>query len=261
MTTIYYAIKPPNKSPDNNFNTNPLFNMLDEQLIPLYKDLKQEQDKSVPREGSFFSCRAFIDYTKNMYVFKNPFDIKVRIEKSRVLNLGNRNMDHVFMNRMVQVQDAYNLNYDPGYVFFSEEPVNIEVMSPFMHRSGFNKNGYIVPGTYDISKWFRPLNPALQLYDNEDRVVESSKGDALMYIKFNCSDSVKLEKFYIDKELDSIIYGASGYKNYDPNRSLPYLYDKFEKAGLKKRTLKLIKENLIWRRLYISAIIRYSHKG
>jgi hypothetical protein len=42
---------------------------------------------------------------------------------------------------------------------------------------------------------------------------------------------------------------------------LPYVYDKFEKAGLKKRTLKLIKENLIWRSSHISAIIRYSHKG
>ena len=52
MTKIYYAIKPPNKSPDNNFNTNPLFNMLDEQLIPLYKDLKQEQDKKAQESPS-----------------------------------------------------------------------------------------------------------------------------------------------------------------------------------------------------------------
>ena len=194
--------------------------------------------KSIPPENiwqfkKYLNCQYIYneiqlkDFNNNKYTLKN-YD-KFITTNSIIHNLNTN----------------YNLNYDPGYVFFSEEPVNIEVMSPFMHRSGFNKNGYIVPGTYDISKWFRPLNPALQLYDNEDRVVESSKGDALMYIKFNCSDSVKLEKFYIDKELDSIIYGASGYKNYDPNRSLPYLYDKFEKAGLKKRTLKLIKENLI----------------
>ena len=69
MTTIYYATKPPSKSPDSNFDTSPLFNMLDEQLISLYKDLKQDQDKSVPKEGSFFSCRAFIDYKKNL-IFK-----------------------------------------------------------------------------------------------------------------------------------------------------------------------------------------------
>jgi hypothetical protein len=42
---------------------------------------------------------------------------------------------------------------------------------------------------------------------------------------------------------------------------LSYLYNKFKSSGLQKKTLKLIKENLIWRSSNISAIIRYSHKG
>lgn len=76
MTTIYYAIKPPNKSPDNNFNTNPLFNMLDEQLIPLYKDLKQEQDKSVPRQGSFFHVEHLLIIQKICMFLKTHLILK-----------------------------------------------------------------------------------------------------------------------------------------------------------------------------------------
>jgi hypothetical protein len=38
---------------------------------------------------------------------------------------------------------------------------------------------------------------------------------------------------------------------------LSYLYNKFKNSGLQKKTLKLIKENLIWRSSHISAIIEF----
>jgi hypothetical protein len=114
-----------------------------------------------------------------------------------------------------------------------------------MHKSNFCKNGYIVPGSYDISKWFRPVNPALQLYDNSDKEVQSDKGDPLMYINFKTNENVRLKRFNITQEIENIMYATTAYKKYDSNRSLSYLYDKFIQSGLNKKTLRLIKENLI----------------
>ena len=175
----------------------------------------------------------------------NPVDLNVRVEKSRVLNLGNRAFDDLYLNRVLQVKDTYNLNYMPGYIFFSEEPLEIEILSPFMHKSNFCNNGYIVPGSYDISKWFRPVNPALQFYDNLDKNIKSEKGDPLMYINFRTHDNIKLKRFYMTQELEDVVYATTTYKRHDPNRSLSYLYDKFVHGGLNKRTLRLIKQSLV----------------
>ena len=245
MIDVYYAVKPTWSKVDNIFDSNMTLTMLDEGLFPVYKDLKQNQNKNIDNMGSMFSCRSFLQYTKNMYVMKNPFDINVRVEKSKVFNLGNRELDKLFMNRVVQIENVYNFNYTPGYLFFAEESVEIEILSPFMHKSNFCKNGYIVPGSYDISKWFRPVNPALQFYDNSDKVILSEKNDPLMYINFRTHENVKLRKFMVTPEMEDIIYAATTYKRYDPNRSLSYLYDKFVRAGMNRRILKLIKENLI----------------
>ncbi len=245
MIEVYYAVKPTWSKVDNIFDSTMTLTMLDEGLSSVYKDLKQNQNKDIENMGSMFSCRSFLQYTKNMYVMKNPFDINVRVEKSKVFNLGNRELDKLFMNRVLQIENVYNFNYTPGYLFFSEESVEIEILSPFMHKSNFCKNGYIVPGKFNISKWFRAVNPALQFYDNLDKVILSEKNDPLMYINFRTHENVRLKKFMVTPEMEDIIYAATTYKRYDPNRSLSYLYDKFVRAGMNRRILKLIKENLI----------------
>lgn len=245
MITVYYSTKPTFGKVENTFNTNATIDLLEDNLISVYKDLKKTSNKDIPNIASMFSCRSFLEYTKNLYMMTNPADINIRVEKSRILNLGNRALDDLYLNRVLQVKDTYNLNYMPGYIFFSETSVEMEILSPFMHKSNFCNNGYIVPGIYDISKWFRPVNPALQFYDNSNKNIKSEKGDPLMYINFRTHDNIKLKRFYMTQELEDIVYAATTYKRHDPNRSLSYLYDKFIQGGLNKRTLKLIKENLI----------------
>lgn len=245
MITVYYSAKPIFAKIENGFDANPLLNMLNDSLISVYKELKQNENKNIDNIASMFSCRSFLEYTKNMYMMTNPFDLNVRVEKNKVLNLGNRQLDSLYLNRVLQIDNVYNLNYSPGYIFFSEKSVNIEILSPFMHKSNFCKNGYIVPGSYDISQWFRPVNPALQFYDNSEKIIESKKNDPLMYINFKTNETVRLKKFLMTPELEDIVYATTTYKRYDENKSLLYLYDKFTNAGLKKRTLKLIQESLI----------------
>lgn len=246
MTTVYYAVhNSSNILFDEIFDYNPILNMLDSGLVPLYPDLSKDKSKSTPNSASVFSCRAFLDFTKNTYIMKNPIDLNVRVEKQKILNYGNRNLDSLYKIRSLQVENVYNFNYSLGYLFFSEDDIDVQVTSPFMHNSNFCKNGYIFPGKFNISKWFRSVNPALQFYDNSDKNIVSEKGDPLMYIKFNTEKNITLRKFFMCKELEDIMYATIQYKQYEPNRPLSYLYDKFEKAGLRKRTLKLIKENLI----------------
>ena len=60
-------------------------------------EIKKNKDKNIDSIRSMFACRSFVEYTKNMYLMTNPFDIDIRVEKSKVLNLGNRNLDSLFL--------------------------------------------------------------------------------------------------------------------------------------------------------------------
>lgn len=246
MITVYYAVDPLDESinqPSEKPSEKDLKEIMIESLIPVYLDLKKNENKN--KIDTIFACKSFLQYTKNMYLMKNPFDLNIRIEKNTVLNFGNKKIDPFLQTRVLQVEGAYNFNYTPSYIFFSEESLEMEILSPFMHKNTFCKNGYIYPGVFNISGWFRPVNAALQFYSNADKTIVSLKGDPIMYIKFLTDEPIKLKRFAVNKELKNIIYATTEYKRYDPNRSLPYLYDKFKRSGLNKKTLKLIKENLI----------------
>ena len=120
MTTVYYAVhNSSNVLFDKIFDYNPILNMLDDGLVPLYPDLSKDKSKSTPRSASVFSCRAFLDFTKNTFIMKNPIDLNVRVEKQKILNYGNRNLDSLYKIRSFQVEDVYNLNYSLGYLLHS----------------------------------------------------------------------------------------------------------------------------------------------
>ena len=244
MITVYYAVDPLDtfKLGNEPFQEN-LNEIMIESLVSVYLDLKQHENKN--KIDTIFACKSFLEYTKNMYLMKNPFDLNIRIEKNKVLNFGNKKLDPMLQTRLLQVENAYNFNYTPSYIFFSEQSLEMEILSPFMHKNTFCKNGYIYPGVFNINGWFRPVNAALQFYDNSDKTIVSLKGDPVMYIKFLTDEPVRLKRFTTNQELKDIMLTATTYKRYDPNRSLNYLYDKFTRSGLQKKTLKLIKENLI----------------
>ena len=244
MITVYYAVNPLDtfKLGNEPFQEN-LNEIMAENLVSVYLDLKQHENKNNP--DTIFVCKSFLQHTKNMYLMKNPFDINIKIENNKVLNFGDKQLDHMLQTRRLQVKDAYNFNYNPSYIFFSEQSLEMEVLSPFMHKNTFCKNGYIYPGVFNINAWFRPVNAALQFYDNTDKTIVSLKGDPVMYIKFLTDEPVRLKRFTTNQELKNIISTVLTYKRYDPNRPLDYLYNKFKSSGLQKKTLKLIKENLI----------------
>ena len=244
MITVYYAVDSLGKFELGNETFQETLNeIMIESLVSVYLDLKKHENKN--KKDNIFACKSFLQYTKNMYLMKNPFDLDIRIEKNQVLNFGNKKLNNMLQTRLLQVENVYNFNYTPSYIFFSEESLEMEILSPFMHKNTFCKNGYIYPGVFNINGWFRPVNASLQFYDNTDKTIVSLKGDPLMYIKFLTDEPVKLKRFAINQELKDIMSTTTIYKRYDPNRSLNYLYDKFTKSGLQKKTLKLIKENLI----------------
>lgn len=236
---VYYS---PMVGTGRHYHSVTLFN---DTLEPVLADIKKNKT-DLDSQQSFFSCRGFLGFNKNLYMITNPFDIDVTVnDMGQIINNGNKELDDIFSNRPKQIENCKNLNYEYYYFFYSEESLEIEVMSPFMHDSSFTKNAFIVPGSFNISKWFRPLNPEIQFLPNHDNHVVSQKGDPLMYIRFKTDRPIILKQFFMPRELMDISESIVSYKKYEKNKTFSYLYSLFSNSGLPGKILRLIKDNLV----------------
>ena len=121
---------------------------------------------------------------------------------------------------------------------------NMHNMHPYMHKTPVTDAGFYVPGRFDISQWFRPLEYAFQLHEGNTNF-KVGQGDPLMYVNFKTNEKVKLQKFFLTEELLSLSMSCVRLKNTWKQRNLNKLYDIFKGSKIKNQLIKKIKENLI----------------
>ena len=59
----------------------------------------------------------------------------------------------------------------------------MEILPPFLEWNNRN-NARIICGSYDIGKWKRPIEYAVELKDT-DGIFEIKRGEPLLYVRFN----------------------------------------------------------------------------
>ena len=140
------------------------------------------------------------------------------------------------------VSDAYTFTIRGNWIFWSEDSLEMTTTPAYYHDRVFN--GYYIGGTMNIGKWFRPIEGATQLNVGVN-TVSFQRNDPIAYVKFNTKDSVRLQRFYLTKELEELAWGCIKYKRYEPHRALTFLYDKFHQRGLDKIITREIKRNVV----------------
>jgi hypothetical protein len=113
-----------------------------------------------------------------------------------------------------------------------------------MHKTELTNSGYYVPGTFDISKWFRPLEFAFQLWPGENNF-KAAEDDPLLYVKFDTEEKLNLQEFYMTPEIYSISNSCISLKNFSRVKALNKLYDIFRGSGMQNKLLKEIQKNII----------------
>jgi hypothetical protein len=124
------------------------------------------QSERLNLTDNFFKCPAVIEQLKNTLVLKNTSDVHVKFENDHYQNLlqNPKLSSHVLINvKQPSVKNQRTINYSTNWVFFADKPLQMSTSVPFMHRVEHSKYGYYVPGIYDISKWFRPIEYAFQM--------------------------------------------------------------------------------------------------
>lgn len=150
-----------------------------------------------PKFNTYIKCPSFLEYCKNVYVVTAPFDIEFLVDRDRKwlqTNLTTTIYNTFVINRgdIIGPNDPYILTMPPKYLFYSTDPVKIEVMPCLLNTSRSIDNINIIPGSYDIDKWIRPLDFTFELKDDKQPIA-IKQGDALFCIRFITDDNEKVE--------------------------------------------------------------------
>lgn len=219
------------------------FHLLYDIPDPLLTDLTPLRNKENTSDN-WLQCHAFLGATKNTFIARAPFDIHFAIHKDfGKINLGTRpEYFDLITLKPSTLTNSYTLSIYANWLFWSDEPLEMETMAPFNHGSRYG--GYPVQGAFDINKWFRPIELAIQLYEGTE-VVKIDKGDPVFYVKFKTNKTINLKRFYLNEALFTFTQDCLNYKRFDKGRSLNYLYSLFKGKGLDKAISKEIKANII----------------
>ncbi len=193
--------------------------------------------------GNYQSCTALHEFTKNIFILKSPISAKVKVNENGEI-LHDQETSQLFNERISSLENSFSVDFDMGIIFFSKESVNITITNPYMHKTSFLNEGYIVSGKYDISKWFRPIPIIYQLWEGNSEI-HIEKNSPLAYLSFETEKKIKFTQFLITDKLINYAQSCMNHKVIMPFEPLLRLYQKFEQSGLSRMVIKEIENHII----------------
>lgn len=170
----------------------------------LHMDLPDQ--KAFPK-AAIQKCPAFVDYYKNCFVYRSPIDITMTYQ-----SFGNLKWDTFLssqdqLNRLIEVRDDFGMFSISLYInLWCEESVKVEqIPINFMRSTPVSDKLETMVGGFDISKWYRPLQPAYRFKNiTPEESVCIKRGDPLYLIRLVTDKKVKLTRFTPSRRLIEI---------------------------------------------------------
>ena len=186
---------------------------------------------AVAKTGSarYAKCPAFVDYMKNMYELQAPYDIEFNIDENGTV------VDYSTPSPNANKAVVFRTPPDPNtnivitlsfqYVFYSSEDVMVEELPPFADYTLMEQGVTVVPGTFNISKWVRPVEGAYEIRKGVRKVCIKT-GTPLAYVRFitKNGESVVLKEVEDTDALREVVDNCVALKDVRPGLSLAESY-------------------------------------
>lgn len=190
-------------------------------------------------------CPATRDLARNTFIITAPFDAHFFLDadKRTIEFAGTSKQSFEFFNMRAEQygttdQPIMSINYFQLFVS-QHENVELTMTAPWFEDGAAAFK--IVPGRFNIGKWWRPLDVAMQLSGRQQEV-KIKQGDVLFYVSFstgNPDDVIELKEISVTKELQDFCNLSTGVKHYQPQCPFKTLYGLF-KNYKKKPSLEFI---------------------
>ena len=223
--------------------------------VPIIKKIiKDRVTEDIAHEINYHRCPAFADALTNVYGMKSVYDYGIQIENDEIAtNTPNKTSMEVkqnFFQQHVTVRSIKGrlFSFAQDMVFFTETPSLImSQLPPFMEDNNIMKNTIIIPGQFDIGKYFRTLDFAWHFREGCN-TIEFNRKEIAFYLRFHTKEKIKFQRFLFTPELSDyhqMIIGSRNNKSPELlSKALNFYYNIFDKYNFKNKILKIIKENL-----------------
>ena len=144
-----------------------------DQVIPTdYTDPPEKFEKNYDMGYEHTKCPAWKEYGKNTWLVRSPFDIKFTVESQTKIIHSTLNPEAQFQvfdqmfnwydNEYPEIQLKYLLS-----LWTKDKDVWVEqVPHPLLSRYGLE----LVPATFPISVWYRPISVGLKILDVDKQI-------------------------------------------------------------------------------------------
>lgn len=236
--TVYYA------SPDNLQETQD-WSILYKEPISLnkylLKNINKERSSDVQNRG-FMSCTAYKGLTNNTYVVENPIESSYTLDGD--MQSTSKNSLSALYKREPQLNNQILFEYNYPLIFFAEESLEMQFTAPYFLNAPHLKYGAVTPGQYNIGSWFRPIQTEINLWENK-KEFKIKKGEPLAFLNFLTNKKINFEMFHMSDDLSRIMTVCATASTWEVNVPLVNRYARFHESKMLKKTLKLIRENLV----------------
>jgi hypothetical protein len=201
------------------------------------------KDDNISSYAAINQCPVFNGSLVNTYAIKSIYDYSFKIQENRCIS---DKYDQKFFDDHVIIRSLEKkfFSFLVQYVFFTEED-SLEISAyqyPVFEENEITKRCMMIPGSFDIGKYFRNLEFAFILKKEFNEFVVKDE-DVLYYLKFHTKEKINFKQFKCNKDLKQMIDDvrkANAFSN--KKRGIEHFYNKFKG---KKYILNEIKQNLI----------------
>ena len=208
----------------------------------LFEDLKNKKSKNLEKSNNLFLCPSVKNLTSKIVIFKCPLQTYYHIENNNIIPVSKNYLAwDVPHSNNLENNKLFSIKL--SYIFFSEEDIEMTMTSPFFSDAPHLQYGSIVPGSFNISKWFRNINLEFNIWNKNKFKIE--KNEDIVYFHFNCKNPIELIRFDMTKKLDKISYTCGTHSYWEKFIPLYDRYKRFKESQLNKKVIKEIKKNIV----------------
>lgn len=220
------------------------WSMLYDGELPILYDILRKNMSHEERPGkNVFYCPPFKNLTSNIAVLRNTLHSKFKIENDVFIPTSSSHVS-CGISRKPSMKNKKIIEYGMGWIFFSEEDIEITLSSPYFDSSDYMKYASIVPGKFNISTWFRKVNMELFLKDDATEF-EIKKNEHIAYVNFNTNRQLKFTRFEMSPKLYTYANACSTSSDWESWIPLAERYARFKQSQVSKLILAEIKKNVV----------------
>ncbi len=216
-------------------------------------DIEKTYDSSNSNSTKIFSCPAVSGKFKKIIVFESPMSCSYQYDFFNFMIDGSHSIkpetkEYISYNviRKSSIDYGPSIDFSLRYIFFSEESLDAYFTPPMFHPPKYIKYGSVIPGEFNIGKWFRPYNFEVQMWNKTGNFILEEK-EPLFYVEFKTDKKIILKRFNMTEKLNNIVSSCIESDSiFGIGRGLEKRYEKFESTDMRDIVLNEIKHNLVF---------------